>query len=122
MASRQRPPRSSSPVISGEPLSNTPGSPQASERVQDSAVLRASFDTKPFEESTTGPLDEAKARAEFVGDQIIYKDRDARIAELAYLRAERRGFEPGHELEDWLDAEREVDAMPSPSRSHLDAR
>jgi hypothetical protein len=27
----------------------------------------------------------------------------------AYLRAERRHFEPGHETEDWLAAETEVD-------------
>jgi hypothetical protein len=31
------------------------------------------------------------------------------IAEAAYYRAQRRGFEPGHEQEDWLLAEREVD-------------
>ncbi|HKF06363.1 MAG TPA: DUF2934 domain-containing protein [Candidatus Sulfotelmatobacter sp.] len=30
------------------------------------------------------------------------------IRRLAYLMAERRGFEPGHEAEDWLTAEREV--------------
>jgi len=39
--------------------------------------------------------------------------REARIAEAAYWRAERRGFAPGHELEDWLDAEREVDNQPT---------
>jgi hypothetical protein len=33
------------------------------------------------------------------------------IAEAAYLRAEQRGFAPGHEAEDWLLAEREVDAL-----------
>ena len=33
------------------------------------------------------------------------------IAEGAYLRAERRGFAPGHETEDWLAAETEVDAL-----------
>jgi len=27
------------------------------------------------------------------------------IAEAAYYRAEERGFEPGHDLEDWLEAE-----------------
>jgi hypothetical protein len=42
--------------------------------------------------------------------------REARIAEAAYWRAERRGFAPGHELEDWLDAEREVDNSPSDSQ------
>ncbi len=30
------------------------------------------------------------------------------IRQLAYLLAERRGFQPGHEAEDWLAAEREV--------------
>lgn len=39
--------------------------------------------------------------------------REARIAEAAYWRAERRGFTPGHELDDWLDAEREVDNQQS---------
>lgn len=30
------------------------------------------------------------------------------IAEAAYYRAERRGFAPGHELEDWLAAQEEI--------------
>jgi len=37
--------------------------------------------------------------------------RRAMIAEAAYLRAERRGFAPGGEEEDWLAAETEVDAL-----------
>jgi hypothetical protein len=32
----------------------------------------------------------------------------ALIAEAAYLRAEKRGFAEGSELEDWLEAEKEV--------------
>jgi hypothetical protein len=32
------------------------------------------------------------------------------IAEVAYLSAERRGFSPGYELDDWLQAEQEVEA------------
>ena len=35
---------------------------------------------------------------------------NACIAEAAYFIAMRRGFSPGHELEDWLTAEREVEA------------
>ena len=34
--------------------------------------------------------------------------RHAMIAEAAYYCAERRGFAPGHELEDWLRAEAEI--------------
>ena len=37
--------------------------------------------------------------------------RRAMIAQAAYLRAERRGFAPGAELEDWMAAEAEVDAL-----------
>ncbi len=35
-------------------------------------------------------------------------DLTSLIATAAYLRAEQRGFEPGHELEDWLHAEKQV--------------
>lgn len=31
------------------------------------------------------------------------------IAEAAYFRAEKRGFEAGHEIEDWLAAEQDVE-------------
>ena len=33
------------------------------------------------------------------------------VAESAYHRAERRGFAPGYESEDWLAAEAEIDAL-----------
>lgn len=29
----------------------------------------------------------------------------------AYFKAEHRGFEPGHELDDWLEAEREFNGL-----------
>ena len=40
---------------------------------------------------------------------LSIRTREALIAELAYFRALGRGFEPGHELEDWLAAEAEFD-------------
>lgn len=30
------------------------------------------------------------------------------VAELAYYKAEKRGFTPGSELDDWLEAENEI--------------
>jgi Protein of unknown function (DUF2934) len=39
--------------------------------------------------------------------------REALIATAAYFRAEKRGFRPGHETEDWLAGEREVDGTGS---------
>ena len=45
-----------------------------------------------------------------VAEAILERDvRHQMIAEAAYFRAQRRGFEPGHDLEDWLAAESEVD-------------
>jgi len=34
-------------------------------------------------------------------------DRESQVRMAAYLRAERRGFAPGYEIEDWLAAEAE---------------
>jgi Protein of unknown function (DUF2934) len=42
--------------------------------------------------------------------RLTPQERHRRISELAYRRAEQRGFVGGNELEDWLEAEREVDA------------
>ena len=43
--------------------------------------------------------------------QVSEDTRRGMIAQAAYLRAERRGFAPGGEHEDWMAAEREVDAL-----------
>jgi hypothetical protein len=42
-------------------------------------------------------------------------DRQAMIAQAAYFRAERHGFTPGRELEDWVAAEKEVDSVLGPA-------
>jgi len=39
--------------------------------------------------------------------------RHAMIAESAYRRAEARGFQGGDPMQDWLEGEREVDALLS---------
>jgi hypothetical protein len=39
--------------------------------------------------------------------------RNEMIAQAAYFRAERRGFAEGYALQDWLEAEAEIDAKLS---------
>ncbi|HVN43886.1 MAG TPA: DUF2934 domain-containing protein [Steroidobacteraceae bacterium] len=68
-----------------------------------------------------GPAPDSKARrparsrksdsAPSSSARLTPEARHALIAEAAYLRAERRGFAPGHETDDWLAAEAEVDAL-----------
>ena len=45
--------------------------------------------------------------------EITIDDAEAKrrlITEIAYFNAERRGFTPGYELDDWLEAEQEVES------------
>jgi hypothetical protein len=39
------------------------------------------------------------------------EEQQLMISEAAYYRAENRGFGPDHELEDWLEAEKQVKEM-----------
>lgn len=39
------------------------------------------------------------------------EERQRWIATAAYHRAEKRGFAPGYEMQDWLDAEAEISAL-----------
>lgn len=39
------------------------------------------------------------------------RPRERMIAEAAYFYAERRGFAPGNEMDDWLRAEADVEGM-----------
>jgi hypothetical protein len=61
--------------------------------------------TTPPKTKTAPPQPAAKDAAE-ITDAGIRKE----IAKAAYQRAERRGFAPGHEVEDWLAAEAQVKA------------
>jgi len=65
-------------------------------------------------ESTRVPVDPgiqaAPSPPTFAGVHAVgAATRHEAIRKLAYLRAERRGFESGAELDDWLAAEREID-------------
>ncbi|MFH1045261.1 MAG: DUF2934 domain-containing protein [Pseudomonadota bacterium] len=42
------------------------------------------------------------------GPSISAEEREKLVARAAYFRAEKRGFAPGCELQDWVEAEAEV--------------
>jgi hypothetical protein len=50
-----------------------------------------------------------------VAPTVSADQRHALIAERAYLRAELRGFQGGDPVQDWLEGEKEVDALLSRS-------
>jgi Protein of unknown function (DUF2934) len=64
--------------------------------------------TQLYETRSTQPLHESS------NDEChafeMYERRNSKVREAAYFRAQVRAFEPGHELDDWLAAEHDVDA------------
>jgi hypothetical protein len=81
-------------------------------------TLESPISVQPLEPGVTARVAGSQKQAasiDLLGNSALYpvrrvlEDRKALIAKAAYFNAERRGFAPGHELEDWLAAENEVD-------------
>lgn len=53
-------------------------------------------------------VEESTADSSGGTDPLSEDTINQKIAEAAYYRAEKRGFVPGYEMEDWLEAEKEV--------------
>ena len=53
----------------------------------------------------------SKKTSETAGLNITAEERWKMIAVAAYHRAEKRNFEPGNELGDWAEAEKEIEKL-----------
>jgi hypothetical protein len=80
--------------------------PQAPVTVKARAPRKAATAATAATATATAAIKSVTNFSSFVGPE----KRAALIAEAAYFRAEKRGFAPGNEAEDWLAAEQEVDA------------
>ena len=69
------------------------------------APAKAPKTAKPAEAGKAGIKStiSSNARAEMSPDELRKL-----VSEAAYYRAKQRGFTPGHEMEDWIQAEAEV--------------
>ena len=92
--------RSTTPATATAAPSKAPAKPVAAS----AAPAPAAAKTSP---TPTAPRRRAKPAP------VSLETRRAMIAESAYLRSERRGFVPGYEEQDWLAAEKEIDALLS---------
>jgi Protein of unknown function (DUF2934) len=93
----------------------------ATRRVSDSQQQpRASADKAPPAKApkrrATAKKDQA-VKAASAAPPVSEDQRRGMIALSAYLRAERRGFSPEGQAEDWLAAEKEVDALLNSGQS-----
>ena len=75
-------------------------------------VLTHAVSTHARDETSSAAKKTGKAAIKASGTMTVTEDqRRGMIALSAYLRAERRGFSPEGQAEDWLAAEAEVDAL-----------
>jgi len=88
-----------------EPPTEKPAAPTASPTAGGTPRARAKSAT------TSAPRVRKTAKEAATHVPVSEDVRRGMIAKAAYLRAERRGFAPGGEAEDWLAAEAEVDAL-----------
>ena len=87
------PPKATAPTSSAPP--STPPKVRVRQRKSPSSSTRAADKTSSHTAAAQAPHPPL--------------DRYASIAQAAYFRSQHRGFKPGHEMEDWLAAEAEVD-------------
>ena len=78
------------------PTRGTPG-PQHAQPTRTTAIAKVAARKRSAEPQTAGA-------------KIVPEQRLELIAQAAYFIAERRGFAPGNELEDWLQAEAQIEA------------
>ena len=96
-------PKTSKPTARNEGAKATAGSrPTANRRPEKVAPDAPSSDVIQTGASSGG-MGSSHSRAQMSPEEI-YK----LIQEAAYYKAKARGFQPGHEVQDWIEAEAEV--------------
>lgn len=75
------------------------------------AIVPAPSETTPLQSAQPEPMKSIRKPTTLRSETratVVPINVDEEIRRVAYLLSERRGFEPGHETEDWLAAEHEV--------------
>jgi Protein of unknown function (DUF2934) len=88
-----------------------PSRPMSAAAVPQASPVAAAAAVKPKKRRPTAKTQAVIATTTILG--VSEDERRGMIALSAYLRGERRGFAPGGEAEDWLAAEKEIDALLS---------
>ena len=93
-----------------------PDSPQTSRAP---AAAKTAAAKKPAKAAPVAAAPKVRKRRPVAADiaAVSADQRRGMIATSAYLRGERRGFAPGGEAQDWLQAEQEVDALLNSGRT-----
>ena len=104
-------PRKTNDVKEAVPIT-TSAAPVSDTKVAPAEAMAAPPVTKNRKTETRTETKKTARKPEIVKAEprsnLVPINLEDEIRSLAYLLAERRGFEPGHEAEDWLAAETEL--------------
>jgi hypothetical protein len=92
-------------VESGIPEQSALPTPPAERNAVERNTLERNIDIQTAAAKKTRKPEIVKAESR---SNLVPINLEDEIRRLAYLLSERRGFQPGHEAEDWISAEREV--------------
>ncbi len=101
----------------------TPRAPAGKKAAKKKAAPRKKAATKKVVKKRVAKKQAARSRKKSVARAqavptaaFTPRERYEMIAKMAYFKAEKRGFEPGWEQQDWLESERAVDEMSRKER------
>lgn len=100
-------------VVERMAIMKTEGSGQSRPRARTKPLTNGADKAWPVEQEPVQTGIESKSGQARAGEAgaIPVASREEKIAIIAYYKAERRGFANSGELDDWLEAEREVDRL-----------
>ena len=90
-----------------------PASSAAAKKIPAAAKATVKTSTRATAKSSTTGAAAGSTRQRAAKHAPEVQGRRERIALIAYFKAERRGFLPGHEEQDWLEAEAEYEQQSS---------
>ena len=90
------------------PSANSPANPPAGARRRTANVASEASDRSPVTQTTVTTSEEVLARASDIGAALSAEPTYAEIAQAAYERYLSRGGSDGRDLDDWIEAEREL--------------
>jgi hypothetical protein len=96
--------------IAAKPAAPKPASPVSTANKPAAPSRAKKTAAKPSPDAAQGGL-QAKSISLKSLATVSEAERLHMVHEAAYYRAEKRSFAPGHEVEDWAEAEREIDEL-----------
>ncbi|MBK1693534.1 hypothetical protein CKO09_02105 [Chromatium weissei] len=96
------------------PNDNAPEMAASFAKVSTTKVIAKTTDVVKKTATKRSAKKPASTKNSFILQQLATVSPEVRqkmIEDAAYFKAEKRNFAPGHEVQDWADAEREIDEL-----------